>query len=119
VSNEDAGEGKTTARDRRAVEDILEFCEQAARLVARGRVAFECDEMLALASEALIQRVGEAASRLSKGFQDQHSDIPWRAIRGMRNLVAHNYGAIDHRAVWNTLASDFPTLADKLHSTAS
>jgi uncharacterized protein with HEPN domain len=101
-------------RDGRAVQDILGFCEQAARLVARGRIAFESDEMLTLAGEALIQRVAEAASRLSKSFQDQHSDIPWRAIRGMRNLIAHDYGHIDHRAVWNTLASDFPALARKL-----
>jgi uncharacterized protein with HEPN domain len=114
VSKDDLGEAAATGRDQRAIEDILDFCEQAARLVARGRVAFESDEMLALAGEALIQRVGEAASRLSKGFQDRHSDIPWRAIRGMRNLIAHDYGHIDHRAVWNTLASDFPTLAEKL-----
>jgi uncharacterized protein with HEPN domain len=118
MSHDDAGGASATARDRRAVEDILEFCEQAARLVGRGQVAFESDEMLALAGEALIQRVGEAASRLSKGFQDQHSDIPWRAIRGMRNLVAPDCGRIDHRAVWNTLASDFAALADKLRSDA-
>jgi uncharacterized protein with HEPN domain len=108
-------QGDASAHDQRAVEDILDVCEQAARLVARGRVAYESDEMLALAGEALIQRVGEAASRLSKDFQDQHSDIPWRAIRGMRNLIAHDYGHIDHRAVRNALASDFPALASKLH----
>jgi uncharacterized protein with HEPN domain len=113
VSKDDLGEA-AIARDRRAIEDILDFCEQAARLVARGQVAFESDEMLGLAGEALIQRIGEAASRLSKGFQDPHSDIPWRAIRRMRNLIAHDYGHIDHRAVWNTLASDFPALAGKL-----
>jgi uncharacterized protein with HEPN domain len=101
VSKDDLGEAAATAGDLRAIEDILDFCEQAARLVARGQVAFESDE---------IQRIGEAASRLSKGFQDQHEDIPWRAIRGMRNLIAH----IDHRPVWNTMASDFPALAGKL-----
>jgi uncharacterized protein with HEPN domain len=56
-------------RDQGAVEDILDFCEQAARLVARGREAFENDEMLPLAGEALAQRVGEAASRLSQAFR--------------------------------------------------
>ena len=42
----------TTDRDQRAVQDILDFCEQAARLVARGHDAFESDEMLRLAAEA-------------------------------------------------------------------
>jgi uncharacterized protein with HEPN domain len=100
--------------DQRAVEDILEFSDQAARLVARGREAFENDEMLPLAGEALAQRVSEAASRLSQAFQHQHPDVPWRAIRGMRNLVVHDYGRIDHRMVWNTLAADFPALANEL-----
>jgi uncharacterized protein with HEPN domain len=108
------GDETATTRDRRAVDDMLDFCEQAARLVARGRVAFESDEMLALAGQALIQRISEAASRLSMGFQDQHSDIPWRAISGMRNLIAHDCGNIDHQAVWNTLATDLPLLANKL-----
>jgi uncharacterized protein with HEPN domain len=82
-------------------------------LVARGREEFETDEMLLLAGEALAQRVGEAASRLSQSSQDQHPDVPWRAIRGTRNLVVHDYGRIDHRMVWNTLAADFPALANE------
>jgi uncharacterized protein with HEPN domain len=31
----------------------------------------------------------------------------------MRNLVVHD-GRIDHRMVWNTLAADFPALANEL-----
>ena len=68
--------------------------------------------------EDLRGSVGEAASRLSDGFQDQHPEVPWRAIRGMRNLVAHDYGRIDHRIVWNTLKTDFPELADRLRRTS-
>jgi uncharacterized protein with HEPN domain len=108
----------TNDRDQRAVQDILDFCEQAARLVARGHDAFESDEMLRLAAEALAQRVGEAVSRLSKASQDQHPAVPWRAMRGMRNLVVHDYGWIDDRVLWNTLTLDFPTLAEELRRTA-
>jgi uncharacterized protein with HEPN domain len=118
TSGNSADDASATRRDQRAVEDILELCEQAARLVARGHVPFETDEMLLLAPEALMQRIGEAASRLSDGFQDQHPEVPWRAIRGMRNLVAHDYGRIDHRIVWNTLKTDFPELADRLRRTS-
>jgi uncharacterized protein with HEPN domain len=115
VSSEHAaGDASATRRNQRAIEDILEFCEQAARLVARGRDAFESDEMLLLAAEALTQRVDGAVSRLSEGFQDQHPDVPWRAIRGMRNQVARAHGRIDHRLVWNTLTTDFPALAERL-----
>jgi uncharacterized protein with HEPN domain len=107
-----------TEQDQRAVQDILDFCGQASRLVGRGRDAFESDEMLRLAAQALAQRVGEAVSRLSQGFQDQHPGVPWRAMRGMRNLVVHDYGRLDDRAVWNTLATDFPALANELRGDA-
>lgn len=109
----DDAAGETT-RDQRAVKDLLEFCEAAARLVARGRNDFEGDEVLRLAGEAIITRIGEAAGRLSPEFQAQHADIAWRAIRGMRNLVAHDYGRIDHVALWNTLERDLPHLAEEL-----
>jgi uncharacterized protein with HEPN domain len=104
-------------RDARAVEDILEFCRQAARLVARGPEAFQRDEMLALAGEALISRVGEAAARLSPEFRERRPAVPWRDIRGMRNLVAHDYGRIDNRIFWNTLRRDLPALAQQLEGT--
>lgn len=107
-------DGQTVDRDRRAAEDILEFCAQAARLVARAQGDFERDEMLTLAGEALVSRVGEAVARLSLGFRERRPAIPWQDIRGMRNLVAHDYGRIDPRAVWNTLRRDFPALERQL-----
>lgn len=39
------------------------------------------------------------------GVKDRHSEIPWRAIRGMRNVVAHEYGKIDVETVWETAES--------------
>jgi uncharacterized protein with HEPN domain len=106
--------GKVAERDRLTVQDLLEFCAQAARLVARGRDAYDSDEMLRLAAEALTHRVGEAAGRLSQSFQAEHADMPWRAIRAMRYVVAHEYGRVDHAIVWNTLQHDLPRLASSI-----
>jgi uncharacterized protein with HEPN domain len=111
VTAEDAA---VTERDRLTVQDLLEFCDQAARLVSRGRDAYDSDEMLRLAAEALTHRIGEAAGRLSQSFQADHADVPWRAIRGMRNVVAHEYGRVDHAIMWNTLRDDLPRLASSL-----
>ena len=87
---------------------------QAARLVSRGRDAYDSDEMLRLAAEALTHRIGEAAGRLSQSFQTEHPDVPWRAIRGMRNVVAHNYGRVDQAIMWNTLRHDLPRLVSSM-----
>lgn len=47
-------------------------------------------------------QIGELTNKLSQEFKDNHSEIPWRAIRGMRNVVTHEYGKIDVETVWET-----------------
>lgn len=47
-------------------------------------------------------QIGELTNKLSDEFKAAHSEIPWRAIRGMRNIVAHEYGHIDTETVWET-----------------
>jgi uncharacterized protein with HEPN domain len=39
---------------------------------------------------------------LSEDFKSTYPQIPWQAIRGMRNVVAHEYGKIDTATVWET-----------------
>ena len=36
-----------------------------------------------------VEIVGEAASHVSSGTKEQHSDIPWGDIIGMRNRLVH------------------------------
>lgn len=49
-----------------------------------------------------ILQIGELVGKLTEDFKKQHSDIPWRQIRGMRNFVAHEYGNLDLDVVWYT-----------------
>ena len=52
-----------------------------------------------------ILQIGKLVNRLSNDFKDNHTEIPWHKIRGMRNYVAHEYGTIDLDVVW-TVATD-------------
>ena len=49
-----------------------------------------------------LMQIGELTIKLSQEFKDEYTEIPWRAIRGMRNVVAHEYGNIDAETVWET-----------------
>lgn len=64
-----------------------------------------------------ILQIGELAGKLSDEARAQLSDIPWREIRGLRNICAHNYGNIDVAMIWNTLLYDVPELEEKLKQT--
>ncbi len=100
------------SRDRLEVtlDDLRQMCEQADRLVGLGRERFEADEWLQLASEALVLRLAEAASRLPEEFRSAHPDVPWRAIVATRNLVAHQYHLVDHDILWQGLANGLDEL---------
>lgn len=47
---------------------------------------------------------------MSQQTKDAYPQIPWRAIHGMRNIFAHDYGRLDRRLVWNAVVDDFPVL---------
>ena len=57
---------------------------------------------------------------LSKSFTDDYlaamPEIPWKAIRGFRNIAAHQYGIIDIDDVYKTVMEDIPSLKTALLS---
>lgn len=94
---------------RRRLDDILARCGDAARLVVRGRDAFESDVILRHAAKSIIADIGEAAKNL-EDLADQVPGVPWAQIARMRDRVSHRYFDVDYDVVWDTLATDLPTL---------
>jgi len=98
-------------RTQAALQDLLEFSGMAGRLVARGRSAYDRDETLRLAAEAITHRIGEAVARLSDEFIADYPQVEWRKVKGMRNIVSHEYAHIDYEIVWTALADRIPAMA--------
>lgn len=61
-----------------------------------------------------IIQIGELANRVSEETKGARKNILWRAIKGMRNLHAHDYENVDLEIVWNTLLEDIPVLRKSL-----
>lgn len=57
----------------------------------------------------LIQ-ISENANKLSDEFKQNYAFIPWRAIKGMRNKIVHEYGSVDLGVVYDTVKEDIPEL---------
>ena len=57
-----------------------------------------------------IIQIGELAGKLSDGVRKEIPMIPWTAIRGMRNMFAHDYGSMDIERTWATICEDIPEL---------
>lgn len=61
-----------------------------------------------------IIQIGELVTRLDKDFIQKHVGIPWRQIKGMRNIYAHDYDTIDYDMVWETVTKEIPELKKQL-----
>lgn len=60
-----------------------------------------------------IGQIGELARKLSAEMKETLSDIPWRQINAMRNILIHNYYECDPAIIWGVITEDAPILAER------
>ena len=100
--------------------DIVEACKRIER-IASGR----SDEQLIsdeLVRDALLYNIvviGEAASRVPPDVQAKFPTIPWTRIKGMRNILAHEYFGVDQGLVLDTVRNKVVELRRTLEAALS
>jgi uncharacterized protein with HEPN domain len=91
--------------------DLLDSARAIRRYLARvSREAFMADMEKQDAVLRRFEIIGESASRLSPTTQALFPSLPFRAMRGMRNIIAHDYGDVDLDQVWQTATTDLDPL---------
>jgi uncharacterized protein with HEPN domain len=64
----------------------------------------------------LIQTIGEAARQVSREFCNNHPDVRWADIIGMRHKVVHDCLGVDDDIVWQVTTEDLPKLLTSLEA---
>ena len=103
-------------KDLLILEKINKYCDEISFTIDRLGDSYETfseDFVFQNACAMCILQIGELANKFSDEFLSVNADIPWRAIRNMRNLFAHNYGNADLEITWSTIKEDIPTLKVK------
>ncbi|MDE7406267.1 MAG: DUF86 domain-containing protein [Clostridiales bacterium] len=72
------------------------------------------DEVLLDCIMFRLVQISENSDRLTDEFKARYSDVSWRAIKGLRNRIVHDYGTVDISIIFDTVAGDIPTLYDIL-----
>ena len=54
--------------------------------------------------------IGEMVGRLSGEVTDDESVVEWRKIRGLRNIIAHDYFGVDYCEIWSIISFHIPKL---------
>ena len=65
------------------------------------------------AQDAVIRRleiIGEAVKNLDEEFRQLYSNIPWKSIAGMRDVLIHEYFGVDLHRIWLTIKRDLPAI---------
>lgn len=60
--------------------------------------------------------IGEATKRLSLELRQQHPEIPWAPMAGMRDHLIHGYDVVDWEEVWRTATRDVPDLLSRVEA---
>lgn len=96
---------------------MLDTANNARRKVQGvSRADYDANETLRLALAHLIQIVGEAAGRVSSPTREQHPEIPWHEVIGMRHRIVHDYLELDEDTIWEVVMQDLPKLIESLNA---
>ncbi|MDZ7739592.1 MAG: DUF86 domain-containing protein [Bacteroidales bacterium] len=74
------------------------------------------DLKLRLALVKLLEIIGEASVGLSEDTINRFSNIEWPLLRGMRNILIHEYFGVDYKIVWNAIQTRIPELEKKIEA---
>ena len=61
-----------------------------------------------------LEIIGEAAVQVPTDYKSDHPEIPWRRISDFRNVLIHEYFAVDPLLIWEILEKDISELKEKI-----
>ena len=72
--------------------------------------AFLNNSMMRFACVKQLEIIGEASGQISEETKQQFPEVEWNKMKGMRNILVHEYFGIDTRVVWEIIIDDLPGL---------
>src|SRR4030067_3735198 len=61
-----------------------------------------------------LEIMGEAAKKIPPEITQISSEIPWKEMAGMRDILIHSYFWTEFAAVWNAAKTSIPELIPKI-----
>ena len=93
------------------LEDILTSTSKILKYV--GDTSYQDllrDEMRLEAIVRNFEIIGEAAGKVPQDVKEKYTFISWRKISDFRNVLAHEYFAVDYEIMWEIIKDKLPVL---------
>ncbi len=92
---------------------IVEYCEYVEEDIARFGDDIEDlmnDRTYQRSTAKCIEEIGEAAKKLTTAVTSKYLDVSWPDICGIRDIMVHQYEAVNLTIQWDTMTMDLPFL---------
>jgi uncharacterized protein with HEPN domain len=93
---------------------VRHWLELAEMIAARGKGAYDSDEVAQEAGDSLMIKIGEAAKTLAARGLDAPTGVSWSDAAKNREKLAHHYSITDREVTWQTLSVSLPVWAAAL-----
>jgi uncharacterized protein with HEPN domain len=74
------------------------------------------DDKTASAVIRKFEIIGEATKHIPERIKENHPEIPWKSMAGMRDRLIHAYFGIDYELVWDAIEIELTNLKPKLRA---
>ena len=95
--------------------EIIEACDKVAGYIqSLDEKTFLQAQLYQDAVVRNLEVIGEAAGHLPDELRTRYPDVPWRRMRGFRNIAIHAYFAVDYANVWHIAKQPLPGLLPQI-----
>lgn len=103
------------SRDKGRLEDILKYAKNVEQIV-EGITFDEFVQDIRIYYSVMknVEIIGEAANMLTRHFREKYTELPWRLIVSMRNVLVHGYAQVSDTDIWQTATNDIKPLREQV-----
>jgi uncharacterized protein with HEPN domain len=103
-----------------ALHDILEAIERVEK-ITRGKAFsdFANSWQLRWLVQRAIEIISEASRAIPNDLANLRPEIPWQSVRGIGNVLRHEYSGLSNRIIWNVVLDELPRLKAAVEAIAA
>lgn len=102
-------------RDRIVLEKVISEIDIGLKILGKKTFdEFSTDETIKRAVCMTAINVGELIKIVTDDIRLKYTNIPWKQIKGFRDVAAHKYEALDMKDVYDTVHDDFEELKSNI-----
>ncbi len=105
---EKIGDKQRLQHIRDAITEIEDYIKDA------DKETFLNNSMMRFASIKQLEIVGEASVHITAETRALFTNVEWRQMIGMRNILVHEYFGITNNLIWQVITNDLSALKEKV-----